>query len=106
VIYFNGQLNEYKDGKSQTVNLPAAGNSPGIVFLFSAVLDQTVALAFNHASNIFLKDKNRVAIRLQQQKCNMGKRKVLEGKVYISKGKVDDLLALILQEMPVKVTSE
>jgi hypothetical protein len=99
IIYLNGQLNEYKDGKSQTVNLPAAGNSPGIVFLYSAVLDQTIALAFNHASDIFLKDKNRVAIRLQQQKCNMGKRKVMEGKVYISKGKVDDLLALILQEI-------
>ncbi len=106
VIYLNGQLNEYKDGKSQTVNLPATGNSPGIVFLYSAMFDQTIALAFNHASEIVFKDKNRVAIRLQQQKCNVGKRKVMEGKVYISKGKVNDLLALILQEMPVRVKSE
>ncbi len=102
MIYLNGKLNEYKGGKFQMVHLTTGENSPGIVLLYSPALNQTIALAFNKVSDIFLKDKNTIGLRLIQQKCPMGRRKVFEGKVYIAKGKVEDLLTLIKQELLVR----
>ena len=58
-------------------------------------------MSFKKASEVFIKDKDTVGIRLNQQKCPMGRRKVFEGKVYIAKGKVEDLLTLVKHELPV-----
>jgi len=100
-VYLNGKLSEYKGGKPQKVDLTGTENSPGIVFLYSSALDQTIAMSFKKASEVFIKDKDTVGIRLNQQKCPMGRRKVFEGKVYIAKGKVEDLLTLVKHELPV-----
>ncbi|MEI7421499.1 MAG: hypothetical protein WCK18_05370 [Prolixibacteraceae bacterium] len=101
MIYDNGKLGEYKSGKPQIVKLATEENSPGIVFLYSAKMNRTIALAFNKASEIYLKDKNTVGIRMKQQKCPMGRRKVFEGKVYIADGNAVDLLQLIKQELTI-----
>ena len=87
--------------KSQTVKLSTEENSPGIVFFYSSKMNRTIALAFNKVSEIYLKDKNTVGIRMKQQKCPMGRRKVFEGSVYITNGNADDLLLLIKQELTV-----
>jgi hypothetical protein len=98
-IYNGGKLSEYKFVKSQTVKLSTEENSPGIVFFYSSKMNRTIALAFNKVSEIYLKDKNTVGIRMKQQECPMDRRKVFEGQVYIHEGKVEDLLFLIKQEL-------
>lgn len=102
-VYENGKLSDYKFAKSQIIRLTSDENSPGIVFLFSAKLNRTIALAFDKSSEIYLKDKNTVGIRMKLQKCPKSRRKVFEGKVYIANGNADDLLRLIQQELPVMV---
>jgi hypothetical protein len=101
--YRNGQLSECQNLKNATTfecDELSYGVKPGIIVLYQKELDYCIALAFKDAASVSLR-KNSIAVRLSKQNCPDGRRKVMEGKVYLLKGNPAKLQGIIENELPV-----
>jgi hypothetical protein len=102
-IYKNGQLLECADIKKATtfeVSETANGEKPAIILLYQPELNYCMAFAFKNGSSVFIR-KNSIGVNLSKQNCPEGRRKVMEGNVYIRKGGAEELIQQIEHELPV-----
>ncbi|HWS00040.1 MAG TPA: hypothetical protein VN249_05450, partial [Prolixibacteraceae bacterium] len=102
-IYKNGQLLECANIKNATtfeVSETANGEKPAIILLYQTEMNYCMAFAFKNGSSVFVK-KNSIGVNLAKQNCPEGRRKVMEGNVYLRKGGAEELIQQIEHELPV-----
>jgi hypothetical protein len=102
-VYQDGQLVECLNIKKNTTFKTSElsyGVQPGIIVLYHPVLDYCIALSFRNASSVYL-NKNSIGVNLLSQNCPVGRRKVMDGNVYLVKGNPASLQRKIEQELPV-----
>jgi len=102
-IYKNGQLMECGKMKKETtfeIGQTVKGEKPAIVVLHHPELNYCMAFAFKSGASVFIK-KNSFGVILLPQNCPEGRRKVMEGNVYLRKGGVEELIQKIEHELPV-----
>jgi hypothetical protein len=102
-IYKNGKLIECGKMKKETtfeIGQTVKEEKPAIVVLYHPELNYCLAFAFKNGASVFIK-KSSFGVNLLPQNCPEGRRKVMEGNVYLRKGGADELIRQIEHELPV-----
>jgi hypothetical protein len=102
-IFKDKQLIECKNLKKESTfetTEVTYGVKPGIVILYNPELNYCMGISFKNTDHVFIK-KGSIGVTMSKQYCPSGRRKVMEGNVYLIKGNPSGLLQIIEHEMPV-----